>query len=156
MSTELEAYATRPITPFGVERFGDWRLKVYGIAYQRERPQAPLLDAARQAARDHLPTPAVTSRRYGVGFLGAHEGREGNFVFVDWWGDETDLHHCVFYSSLDQPAALRRAEFGEPIACVWDVAVIAHERRAWLEHVLQRQDGPDPDGYLQDLLHERL
>lgn len=156
LSIDLETYSPRPVSALGVEDFEDWRLKVYGIAYERDLPDNVLLEAARAAADEHLPSPAVTDRRYGVGFLGAHQGKEGNFVFVDWWADQTDLHHCVFYSSLENPGQLRPAKFGEPIACVWDIAVIAHERQAWLKHVLKRDDGPDLDAYLNEMLERRI
>ena len=34
----VEAYAPRPVRPMGVRAFGDWTLKLYGIAYGREEP----------------------------------------------------------------------------------------------------------------------
>lgn len=156
MAIELQTYRPRPIKPFGIECIGDWRLKRYGIAYGRELPRPELVSAALAAAEAQLPRPAQTETRYGVGFLGVHDGRDGNFVFVDWWGDETDLHHCVFFSSSDRPAELRKALRAEPIACVWDLVLLAHERAAWVKHVLARSEGPDLDAYLADQLEARI
>jgi hypothetical protein len=42
--------------------------------------------------------------------------------------------------------------FGRPwIGCVWELAPIAHERRAWVRHMLV-PDEPDLDAYLADYL----
>jgi hypothetical protein len=98
-----------------------------------------------------LPSLAVTPTRYGVGFLGIHDGRGGNFVFADWWEQENELHHHVFFSTSDEPAELRRWAPDDPIACVWDLSVVAHERAAWIRHVLAAEE-PDLDGYLADVL----
>jgi hypothetical protein len=147
----IERYAPRPIVPLGVWRHGDWRLKEYAIAYGRDRARRELIAAAEAAAGRTLPTPAVTDNRYGVGFLGIHDGRGGNFVFIDWWEQENELHHRVFFSSSDAPGSLRPATAADPIACVWDLRVVAHEREAWVRHVLAA-DAPDLDDYLEDTL----
>ena len=35
---------------------------------------------------------------------------------------------------------------------MWELAVWAFERRAWIEHVLGNPAGPDPERYLEDRL----
>ena len=54
----------------------------------------------------------------------------------------------MWFSSLEAPGELRAQRPGDPIACAWDLSVIAHERTAWVEHALRRWDAPDLDGYL--------
>jgi copper chaperone CopZ len=93
-----EPYISRPIAALGTWRHGDWRMKEYTIAYRRDAARPELVEAAEATAADALPTPAITPTRYGVGFLGIHDGRGGNLVFVDWWENENDLHHHVFVS----------------------------------------------------------
>jgi hypothetical protein len=122
-----------------------WRLKAYGISGRRELPPPAFVDAARDLAQRELPTPAEAPERYGVGFVGVHEGRDGDlYAFVDWWENENELCHRQYVGSNDlQPS--------DPIgirACVWDLAVVAFERQAWLDAVLQNLDGPDLDRYL--------
>ena len=145
-------YAPRPVRPMGVRPFGDWTLKLYGIAYGRDRPSAELVEAAVRAADSALPVPARSDARYGIGFLGIHHGRDSNFVFVSWWENENELQHRVFYSAPDRPAELRPATPEEPIACVWDLSVIAHEREAWIRHVLARPSAAVLEAYLADAL----
>ncbi len=105
-----ERYAPRPVRPMGVQSFGlGWRLKVYGIAYQGEEPDHELVEAALGAAESVLPRPALNDDRYGLGFLGIHDGRDSNFVFVSWWENENELQHRVFYSATERPQQLRPA-----------------------------------------------
>jgi hypothetical protein len=146
-----EPYAARPVAALGMWRCGQWRIKKYTIAYARAAARPELVAAAEAAAVGVLPAPAVTPSRYGVGFLGVHDGRGGNLVFVDWWEQENELHHHVFFSTSDDPGSLRTATPSDPMACVWDLSVVAHEREAWIRHVLAA-DVPDLDAYLADQL----
>jgi hypothetical protein len=147
-----EPYATRPVRCLDLLSFDGWRLKLYGITYRGERPVQALVEAAVDAARERLPRPAVTDDRYGVGFVAAHDGRGANFVFVDWWENEDELHHHTWLSSKEEPGGLRATSADEFTACAWDLGVIGHERAAWVRHVLARAEGPDLDAYLGDRL----
>jgi len=152
----MERYTPRPVRPRGVETFGDWSLKVYGIAHEADEPGPALVEAALDIAESALPETAFDDDRYGLGFLGIHEGRDGNFVFVSWWENENELHHRVFFSSLQRPGQLRPARPDEPIACVWDLSVIAHEREAWVRHMLANPRGADAGAYLVDALNANI
>ena len=52
-------------------------------------------------------------------------GRGGNFVFVDWWEQENELHHDAFFSTSTDGGSLRAATAADPIACVWDLSIVA-------------------------------
>lgn len=147
-----ERYAPRTVRPMGERTFGDWTLKVYGIAYGADEPGHELVDAALAAAEPALPEIALGDGRYGLGFLGIHDGRDSNFVFVSWWENENELQHRVFYSTPERPGTLRAARPDEPIACVWDIRVIAHERDAWVRHMLADPGRADAGAYLADTL----
>ena len=138
-----EPYRPRAVRFLRIAEPEGWRLKVYGIAYGSDRPGEVLIEAALATAPAVLPAPG-----YGIGFLGIHQGRTENFVFLDWWAKENELHHRVWFSPSGDPAALRAARDGDPIACAWDLSVIGFERAAWVEHVLSNPAGPDPEGYL--------
>ncbi len=147
-----ERYEPRPVRPLGVRRFGDWRIKVYAITYRRAGLSEALRDAAVGRAKARLPRPALSDSRPGVGFLGIHEGRDSNFSFLDWWANENELHHHVWFSTPHEPGALREWTPEDPFACVWDLAVVGFERAAWVRHVLANPDGPDLDAYLADAM----
>ena len=136
----------------GLQRARGWTLKIYGIDYGGAEPRPELVDAGVRIAVPALPNPAVDDDRYGLGFLGIHDGRDSNFVFVCWWQKENELQHRVFYSEPEQPTRLRPAAPEEPIACVWDLSVLAHEREAWVRHMLASPSGPDAEAYLADTL----
>lgn len=142
-----EPYKPRPIRCLGIWCKSGWRLKVYGITYNRPAPRPELVNAAKRVALDVLPQPAIGFGHYGVGFMGVHDGRGVNFVFVDWWADENELYHHVFTSPSDQPEKLEYSSRGA-IACVWDLQVMAYERQAWLDAILINPTGPDLDAYL--------
>lgn len=143
-----EVYAPRPIRCLDVWLIKGWRIKVYWIAYRADKPRLELIEGAKLQAASALPQPANGNGRYGVGFLGIHDGRGANIVFVDWWADENELHHHVFVSPSGQPALLRPVRSSELTACIWDLAVIGFEREAWVEAILRQPSGPDLDRYL--------
>lgn len=143
-----EPYKTRPIRFLELWQEAGWRVKVYGIAYQGDRPRPQLVETAKRLARQHLPRPEDQGNHYGVGFMGVHEGRGAAFVFVDWWANENELHHHVYTGPLDQPDKLDAWKPSDAIACVWDLRVLCFERQAWLDMVLKNRVGPDLEGYL--------
>lgn len=143
-----QAYETRPLRFLDHWHIGDWRLKAYTIAYGNRPVQEPLLAAARRVAEERLRLSAAQTAHYHVGFVGVHEGKTGNFVFVDWWADENELHHHVYVSPLAEPAALEYRTPSGLAACIWDLALISHERDAWSSCILKQYPRPDVDAYL--------
>jgi hypothetical protein len=143
-----EPYRPRAIRFLEEWRDAGWRLKVYGIAYRTERPRAALVERAKRLARARLPQPAISESRYGVGFLGVHDGRDANFIFIDWWADENELHHHVYCSATDELESLTYVTPTGLSACVWDLRVQSFERDAWLAEVLRNAGGADVEGYM--------
>ncbi|HSJ10313.1 MAG TPA: hypothetical protein VK928_10375, partial [Longimicrobiales bacterium] len=114
-------------------------------------PDPRLVAAALQLAADVLPQPAVTRTRYGVGFMGVHEGRGSNLIFVDWWARENELRHHAWVSPEGE---FRQFDYVTPTglaACVWDLAVIGFERQAWIDTALVTSH-PDFARYLDSAL----
>jgi hypothetical protein len=147
-------YEPRSIRFLELWRHGNWRLKVYGIAYGRATPRPALIEAAKAVAADRLTAIPQSLQHYSVGFLGIHDGRTSNFVFVDWWADENELHHHVYVSPKHEPERLAYAIPTGVIACVWDLRVLAFERQAWLDTVLKASGNLGLDAYLELRLNE--
>lgn len=139
-----EGYVPRQIAFRELWSAEDWQLKVYGIAHGRPEPRLELFEAAKRAASAVLPPP--TPPVEAVGFIGAHDARGGCYVFVCWWADENELHHRLFLGP--SPRELRPSSPSDSTGCVWDLAVIDFERRAWYETMLVNPDGPAIEGYL--------
>jgi hypothetical protein len=142
-----DPYQPRPVRFIRLERRGDWRLKVYGIAAPGRSPRPELVTAAVDLAAAVLPDPAVDEGRYGVGVVIAHDSATCCFALVYWWQSANELHQRVYAAPLGDPRALTKV--ADPAAgCVFELAVLDFERRAWLEDVLANPSGPDIDRYL--------
>jgi hypothetical protein len=124
------------------ERYGDWRLKLYGLAAPEKGVRPELLDRTRALAAASLPP--VDERRYGAAFAIAHDARFP-IALIYWWQDENELHSQI-YAGPD----LDSLELVEPTAlgCVWELGIVEFERRAWIADVIGNPDGPDLDRYL--------
>jgi hypothetical protein len=148
-----EPYEPRPIRFLEEWAFDGWQLKVYGITYRRERPRVELVETAKRLAHESLP-PALTGGNYAVGYVGVHDGRGANFIFVDWWADENELHHRVFAAPSDELQNIPEITATGLSVCVWDLRVQCFEREAWLEAVLKNPRGADLEDYLRRQLNE--
>ncbi|HJR07547.1 MAG TPA: hypothetical protein VJ842_09835 [Pyrinomonadaceae bacterium] len=148
-----EPYEARPIRFLEEWHDAGWRLKVYGISYRRASPRAELVETAKRLARECLPE-ARAGGNYGVGYVGAHDGRAANFIFVDWWADENELHHHVFAAPSHELNDLPEITATGLSVCVWDLRVQCFEREAWLEAVLQNPCESSLEDYLRRQLNE--
>ncbi|HEV2130530.1 MAG TPA: hypothetical protein VGR27_05485 [Longimicrobiaceae bacterium] len=90
----------------------------------------------------------MSEDRYGVAVLIAHEGREGCFVLLSWWAGENMLQHHVYFAPAEPPFEFEYLSPTGVVACVWELAVLAFERDAWVDAVLANPSGPDLDAYL--------
>lgn len=143
-----EQYHSRPIRFLELWQPDGWRIKVYGISYNSDLPRAELVQASKDVLKQHLPVLSPEQRHYGVGFMGVHDGRGSNFVFIDYWADENELHHHVYASPSEQAKRFEYITPGGLIACVWDLRLICFERDAWVELVLDNPSEPDLEAYL--------
>jgi hypothetical protein len=71
------------------------RLKVYRISAWSGRLDA-LVEVGQVVAAATLPPDATKDDRYGVGFLGVHDGQMASYVFVSWWAKLYELNHFLF------------------------------------------------------------
>ncbi len=143
-----EPYAARPVRFLEIWEEAGWRLKVYGLSYQRPAIRPELVPLAKDLARERLRVSAAGVPHYGVGFVGIHDGRGAVFIFVDFWADENELHHHVYVAPKDQPERLEYRTPSGLSACVWDLGLQAFERQAWIDAVLANPAGPDLERYL--------
>jgi hypothetical protein len=153
---DITPYEPRPVRFLGLWEVADWRLKVYGIAYGRALPRVELVDASRAVVARHLAAHPTRQAHYGVGFVGIHDGRGENQVFIDRWVNSNELLHEYYVSPPDDPAALRAPPADHNSVCVWDLGVQWVEREAWIRHVIGRAGGGDVEGYMRDRFEGEL
>ena len=104
-----DPYQPRPVRFIRLERRGDWRLKVYGIATPGRTPRAEFVTAALDLAPLALPEPAVTDERYGIGILVAHDSATCCFALFYWWQSANELHQRVYAAPLARPSRAHQA-----------------------------------------------
>ena len=150
--SKMQPYAERSFRFIELLSIHGWRMKLYGIAWQQKLPRPQLLEAAKRVAAETLAK--ETANNYKVGFIGAHDGKDACFVFVDFWGNENELFHRVFLSRDNDPVALSAAKSSDSSVCVWDLRLQSFEREAWINHVLRKANAPDFEGYLSARLNE--
>jgi hypothetical protein len=147
-------HRTRPIRFLELHETAGWSLKIYGITVDGNRPRPALTEAARTLAPWALPNPAVSRDgadldRYGVGFVIVHDAGDMCLAIYDWWAGEHEIHQQMYSAPLDSPEALKPHPT-PALGCVWELAVIDHERRSWVRHILANPAGPDLPAYLND------
>ncbi|WMX45117.1 hypothetical protein RGF97_09960 [Streptomyces roseicoloratus] len=136
-----EEHHTRTVRPLGTRETAGHLLKVYGIeAPGRTVGEAETAPALRLAA-DHL---ALGRHRgsLGLAVLLVHAGADGDYVLVHSWieGHMSDL--AIWTGPAARPEALRPGRAGLA-PCVWEAAVLAHEREAFVHHVLDGMGGAE-------------
>lgn len=140
-------YRPRRIVPLDLHRADGWRLKRYSLLAEGRDTDEALVEAATDAALAFLPRPAAGEGRYGVGFVGVHRGDSYDFVTVAYWTYRTELRLQTFMRPSSASYRLEPIQAGELSMDVWDLALLAFERDAWLATALE-PDEVDLEAYL--------
>jgi len=122
-------HAPKRVTP------GEWletsgaALKWYAI-YPQDR-NVP--DEITQLARAYLTSNPLEAR--GLGFVLMHRcGKDFYFLIVNTWRNNNELWETVFYKDGDAMsdfASWPREGAHKPAFCVWEMAPVFHEQKAW-------------------------
>lgn len=150
--------APEPYLPRRIAHLEHWRgagheIKIYGI-HRDVTSTAPMLAddtlaAVRTATRDVLEACARDTRSHGLGFCIVHVGEEAVWLLVDWWTSGGILCQRMLSAPLAQPGVFKPVS-APALACVWELVVTAHERNAWVRHMLTTI--PNPSAYGDDVL----
>ena len=138
-------YSPRSLTALRPELVRGWTVKRYAVSALRAAPPEEVLDFARLAVERSLPHAYGDALSYGYSVV--HEDADGCYVVVGWWSRNRVILHSrtwlADWGALTEP----RPAPGHATACIWELVAMAHERHAWVEHVVSRPE-PDLDGYL--------
>ena len=145
-------YLPRRVRPLGLLQIDDWRVKLHGLsAAPGDDLEAAVHDGARKAATEALPRPGIGGGRYGVGFVIAHRTDNAYSYVVGWWSYGCLLSTAGYSARFSDPAYLTRSP-SRQAGCVYELAVIDHERRAWTQMVLREDAEGGLEGYLGAVL----
>jgi hypothetical protein len=146
-----ERWRPRPVLPLGVFSCGPAILKAYAILADTARPLTSTpVESARTVVEAAAPALRATPHR-GLGFVLIDRGEEAVWLLLHWWMERGVCAQLVWKGTLEGLPAF------EPIdrprmACVWELALIDHERRAYVRSMMAAS--ADADAYLNDLYRQ--
>jgi len=142
-----EPYAPRRTEPLAPWTVPGARLRVWWIDVEgAEAPPGDVLAAAKDVAREALPgAMAAEGGSAGLGFAVIHRGTAGVWLLLHWWAHGDICCQRLFHSAPETTAFAPMADRAL-VACVWELAVIAAERQAWIDTMMTA--APDPEAYL--------
>lgn len=153
MALPPEPYFPRRIAHIDTWHVAGHAIKIYGIHRDSNWASPILPDAViasvRTAVQNVLAEHACGERSHGLGFCIVHLGEEAVWLLVDWWLSGGIVCQRMLSAPLAQPALFTPVST-PALACVWELAITAHERNAWVRHMLT--DNPSPPAYLEDIL----
>ncbi|WP_155054380.1 hypothetical protein [Streptomyces blattellae] len=129
-----EGHHARATRPLGTREIAGHLVKPYAIEAPGRTVTERDAEAALRIAGDHL---ALGRSRgsLGLAVLIVHAGGDGDYVLVHTWIEGYMADLAVFAGPVGQPERLRPGRAGLA-PCVWEAAVLAHERDAFARHVL--------------------
>ncbi|MDX6740727.1 hypothetical protein [Actinocorallia sp. A-T 12471] len=129
-----DGHHDRDVRAWGTREAGGHLVKVYGIEAPGRTVAEHDLEAALRLAGTHLQLGAARGS-LGLATLIFHAGGDGDYVLVHTWieGYMSDL--AIFTGPAGKPELLRPGRVGLA-PCVWEAAVLAHERTAFSRHIL--------------------
>ncbi|RAO13793.1 hypothetical protein LUPAC07_04085 [Micromonospora noduli] len=134
---------------------GDRQLKRYHI----DQPERPIESEVEKAAYDLLPdllADVVDDGTPAAGWVVLHRGADtGAYLLAYTWVWDNAVEIRV--AAAGQPALdcpdddpAHFVHLGRPaVGCVWELAVLEHERAAWVRHMLL-PESPNLINYLRD------
>lgn len=149
------SYTTRPIRFLEVYNYNDWQIKLYSISIHSEFVSKENIEKTKQQLDNWLSKSEVYDlETYKIATLILHEGKEGCFAIINWWIDENMLQNFVYLMDVSNEYKL----FSDNgiTTCVWEIAIIWHERNAWVKHVLMKNENPDFQAYINEQLNQDL
>src|SRR5258708_5568442 len=143
-------YKPRRVRALDTWRCRGWTLKRYVVEIAgRLAGEADLERAQNEADARLVELETSDPARHGLGFLILHLGENGDYLLVETWTDQDILSHVNYGAAK---GGKYRSDWPGPGACVWELAVMCHEREAWLRHMLRTDGNPDPVAWEADLL----
>ena len=125
-------------------------LKTYGVLADASKPLGEGLVAAARGIVESAAAEVAAAPHQGVGFVILHRGSEGVWLLLHWWEEGGICAQRLWRSDLAGPLAF--AAVDRPVmACVWELALIDHERRAYVRTLMA---GRDQEAYLADIYRQ--
>ncbi|WP_367325478.1 hypothetical protein [Streptomyces sp. HUAS ZL42] len=137
--TLAEEHHRRDVRPLSAREAAGHLVKPYALQAPGRTVTDQDAEAALRIAEAHL---GLGRHRgsLGLAVLIVHAGGDGDYVLVQTWIEGLMADLAVFAGPAGKPGLLRPGRAGLA-PCVWEAAVLSHERDAYSRHVL---DGTGP------------
>lgn len=143
------------VSPGPIMQHGDMRLKWYSIADL----SSGVSDEITTLARNFLETRSNANELGDCGDLGfviLHRcGAQFYFLLLMGWKNSNELWESVYAKRSDMEDDFSDFEFDSKhrgTFCVWELAVVAHEKDSWKRFLLSDQRDADEQVYMSDSL----
>lgn len=153
MKRAFEHYKPRSIEFQELVSMDGWNVKVYSITY-KDRFKVSILENVKHelpnwitmAKKSNLPV-------HDAAFVIVHEAREGFLILFNWWTGGEMVETKVYFADFENEKEINIYPYHpKSLICIWELEVFAHERKAWIEHILMQADNPNFNEYVQDTL----
>lgn len=150
-------YKKRPVRFIELYETNGWKMKIYSISVLNERVSQETISQVKKQVPGWLKHSIIHPlETYNIATLILHEGNEGVFALINWWIGENMIQHYVYFSGYDNPVEFTLFSDKGISFCVWELAVMWHERNAWVEHVMKNNSRPDFEAYLSSVMNEDI
>ncbi|MBS9717265.1 hypothetical protein ACFFUT_05535 [Pseudohalocynthiibacter aestuariivivens] len=152
--SDFPTYKPRAMASLDLWVDQEWAIKAYGIQQKQTAPDDPIIAPELvQAAKTHVLGLLHLTREegsfYKTGFAVLHQGALANWLLFQWWTHEDVWCQFLSYSDTSEPLVFNFST--RPVrACVYETAIIWHEQKSWIEHVLN--GNADRRAYLTDFM----
>ncbi|MGZ4983475.1 MAG: hypothetical protein ACXV9Q_05205 [Chthoniobacterales bacterium] len=124
------------------------------LKWYRLHPESqPVPDAIDLLARSFLARTSLEAK--GLGFVILHRcGQDFYFLIVNTWRGNNEVWETVFYKdggAMADFALWPRDGMHKPTFCVWELAPVWHETKAWERFLTSARDDAAAQTWLQDV-----
>jgi RimJ/RimL family protein N-acetyltransferase len=132
LRTLADGYHDRPARSLGARRLGGHTVRAYVIEAPGRAVDPALEQAALDRAAHELTGHDDTT---GLAVVILHAGADGDYLIVQSWAADYTSRQTVLAGPPSAPREMRPAPPGLG-PCVWELAVLARERAAYVDRVL--------------------
>jgi hypothetical protein len=151
METDYE-HEERTVRPGDLLPIRNGLLKWYDV-YRDDYPIAMAETASARAFVQAEAATGILAADYGLGHVVHHQSGGGTFLLVGVWRGHNELWERVYIRPTADPEAPWQPESGNlfhPVACVWEMTPIWHERNAWSRFLFSSRDDAALRTFLAD------
>ena len=150
-------YKPRHLSSKELININDWRVKSYTIS------ESSIFQSteAYQLTLINLPSWLQDLNSFNpnhnfIAFLIVHEGNEGVFTLLNTWVGNNMLQTHVYFCNHDDQSNFRKISGDGLFACVWELEIMMHEKKLWVDHILKQPNSPDYNNYLSETLNKKV